>query len=73
MRLVGLNPDGFPTSHRYKLSDFGKKVFDNPKDAALLAQKMTEKYEKARGWTGDRHMRRTWEKYLTELESEGHE
>ena len=73
MRLVGKNPDGFPTPYYYKLSDFGKRIFDNPKDAALLAKEMTEKYERTWGWTGDPPMRRTWTKYLSETESEGHE
>lgn len=73
MRLVGKNPDGFPTPSYFKLSDLGKRIFDNPKDAALLAKEMTEKYERTWGWTGDPPMRRTWEKYLSETESQEHE
>lgn len=65
--LVGLSPEGYRTPYRYKLSDIGSKVFYTAKEAAQLAQKMTEQYERTWGWIGapDIQLRRTWEKYLS--------
>ena len=45
-------------------------IFDNPKDAAMMAQRMTEDYVKRWGWVWRMHpdmppMPRRWEKYLT--------
>ena len=53
IRLVGPNPEGHMTPYFYKLSEIGKKIFFTPKDAALLAQQMTEKHERTWGWMGD--------------------
>ena len=61
---VGKDPDGHGALHYFKLSDLGKNVFFNPKEAAELAKQVTEKYEQTWGWMGDPPLRRTWEKYL---------
>lgn len=63
---VGKDPDGYGALHYFKLSDLGKNVFFNPKEAAELAKRVTEKYEQTWGWMGDPPLRRTWEKYLKE-------
>lgn len=65
IHLVGPNPKGFMTPYFYKLSKIGQTVFFTPREAAMLAKQMTEKYQRTWGWTGDPPMRRTWEKYLT--------
>ena len=61
---VGKDPDGYGALHYFKLSDLGKNVFFNPKEAAELAKQVMEKYEQTWGWMGDPPLRRTWEKYL---------
>lgn len=63
--LVGKLPGRGMTPYRYPLKDVGARVFYAPREAAMLAKQMTEKYEQTWGWTGDPPMRRTWEKYLT--------
>ena len=71
MRLVGPIPKGdrsFPTPRYHKVSNIGKTVFYTAHEAAELAKKMTEDYDKAWRWTDDPPMRRTWEKYLEEHE-----
>ena len=37
----------------FKLAAIGEKVFYTPREAALLAKKKTEKYERVWGWLGD--------------------
>lgn len=64
MRLEGKGPDGYIKLRYRKLTDIGKKVFNNPQDAARLALKYTEDYEQIWLWTGERPLRRTWAKYL---------
>ena len=49
----------------FKLAAIGEKVFYTPREAALLAKKKTEKYERVWGWLGDPLLRRTWA-YLLE-------
>lgn len=63
---VPVGDRSFPVPRRHKLSDIGKKVFFSAREAALYAKELTEKYECTRGWTGETHLRRTWEKYLEE-------
>lgn len=62
INLLGPDPDGSMTPYFRKLSGIGKDVFYTPREAALLAQDMTEKYEKIWGWLGppDIPMRRPW-------------
>ena len=48
--LRGYSPEGFPTPYRYKLSDVGTKIFYTAKEAAELARKMTDTYERTWGW-----------------------
>ena len=45
MKVVGLSADGYITPWFYRLSDIGKRIFHTPREAALFAQKKTEKYE----------------------------
>lgn len=54
------------TPYYYKASDFGKKVFFTPKEAAQEALRRTIDQDQI--WTkyGEPPMRRTWEKYLEE-------
>lgn len=59
IKLVSLSPRRGELYY-YKLSDIGKRVFYTPAEAALLAEQMTEKYEKA--WKET--LRRPWEIYL---------
>lgn len=63
--LRGYSPKGFMTPYRYRLSDVGTKIFYTAKEAAELAAKMTDEYERTWGWLGepDIPMRRSW-KYL---------
>lgn len=54
-----------------RLDSENPKIFDNPKDAALLARRMTDEYLKHWGWVWRQHpdmppMPRRWEKYLQE-------
>lgn len=70
IRLVGPNPRGFTTSYFYRISEIGKKVFYTAQEAALLAQQMTEKYERTWERMGDPPMRRSWEKYLIRAKGE---
>lgn len=67
--LTGLSPDGYKMPFCYKLSDIGSKIFFTPKEAALLAREMTERYEHTWGWLGapEIPLRRTWNHYLTEV------
>ena len=62
----GKNPDGYMTPYRFKLSDLGKNVFYTSREAAELAKKATEDYERTWSWTKDPPLRRTWEHYLNE-------
>lgn len=66
VEMIGQSPDGYSTPSYYKLSDIGVTVFYTPKEAALLARKMTEQYEYTWGWVGlpDIPMLRPWEKLL---------
>lgn len=72
VKLVGPDPNGFLTPCFQKFSAIGKEVFYTPREAALLAQVMTEKYEKMWGELGppDIPMRRPWEKLLKETQTE---
>lgn len=64
--LRGRSPKGFWTPYRYKLSDVGTKIFYTAKEAAELARKMTDTYERTWGWLGepDIPMRRSWDNLL---------
>lgn len=66
--MTGLSPDGYRTPYRYKLCDIGLRVFYTAREAAYLAQEITEKFERTWGWMGeaDASLRRSWEKYLAE-------
>lgn len=63
--LIGKFPGRGMVPYYYPLKDVGARVFYTPREAAMLAKQMTEKYERTLGWMGDPPMRRTWEKYLT--------
>lgn len=52
--------------YRYRLKDVGEKVFYTPREAAVLAKQMTEKYERTWAWMNDPPMRRTWAHLLEE-------
>lgn len=59
---------GIEIVHR-RLMDIGTKVFFTAGEAAVLAQEMTEDYEKRWAWTerwGDVPLRRPWEHLLKE-------
>lgn len=58
--LTGKIPDRGMVPYRYRLKDVGEKVFYTPREAAELAQRMTEKHERTWGWMGDPPMRRPW-------------
>lgn len=66
--MLGKNANGFNAPHYAALRDIGKRVFYTAKEAALYAQELTEKYERAWSWMGDPYipLRRTWEKYIKE-------
>lgn len=64
--LTGKIPDKGMVPYRYRLKDVGEKVFYTPREAAELAQRMTEKYERTWGWMGDPPMRRPWAYLLKE-------
>jgi hypothetical protein len=67
IKMVGEVPGHGMMPRHHKLSDLGKrKVFQTPREAALYAKELTEKYEKTWGWTSDPPLRRTWEKFLEE-------
>ena len=62
--VTGKSPDGYRTPYRYKLADLGKSIFFTPREAAELAQRETERYERTWSRMGYPPMRRTWEVYL---------
>lgn len=66
VRLQGKSPDGFMAPYSYKLSEVENRVFYTAEEAAQLAKKMTERYEKSCGWLGPPQipLRRPWEQYL---------
>ena len=49
-----------------RLDEIGERVFYTAREAALLAKKETEKYERIWGRLEKEPLRRTWEKYLEE-------
>lgn len=53
----------YVTPIRRKLSDLGKTSFFTAREAALLAQKLTDAYNFAWGWC-EESLRRPWERYL---------
>lgn len=63
--LVGNLPDRGLVPYHYPLKDVGSYVFYTPYEAAVLAEQITEKYERA--WAGmkDPPLRRPWA-YLLE-------
>ena len=63
---IGLSPGGYRTPYRHRLSDLGRNVFYTPKEAAGLAEQATEIYESKWRKLGYAPLRRTWEKYLKE-------
>ena len=69
---VCLHTDQIPNKgtvpYRARLSDIGKKIFYTPREAAELAQIMTEKYERVWHFMSDVPLPRSWEKYLKETE-----
>lgn len=64
--LLSQRPDGAQTLSYYKLEDIGKKLFYTAAEAAELAKRMTEKYERTWGWIGapEFPMARPWEDLL---------
>lgn len=66
IRLVGPDPRGFLTPYYHKVSEIGQKVFYTGREAALMAKRMTEKYEQTWAWTKEPPMRRTWAYLLEE-------
>ena len=67
MRLEGFTPEGHTILDYRSLDDIGKTVFTTAREAAVLALKKTEDYERIWAWTekyGDVPMRRTWESLL---------
>ena len=67
--MVGPGPVGrekiIETTIR-RLDEIGERVFYTAKEAALLAKKETEKYERIWGRLEKEQLRRTWEKNLEE-------
>ena len=49
-----------------RLDEIGERIFYTAKEAAFLAKKETEKYEKIWGRLEKEPLRRTWEKYQEE-------
>ncbi len=68
--LLGKLPGRGMTPYRYPLKDVGKQVFYTPREAAELAKRMTEKYERDWGWTGDPPIRRSWTHLLNVTDKE---
>lgn len=64
--LIGKLPGRGMVPYQYPLKDVGTKLFYTPREAALLAKTMTEKYERIWGCIGDSHLRRTWIHLLEE-------
>jgi hypothetical protein len=68
-RLRGKSPYGYIELSYPTLQDIGKKVFYTAREAAELARRTTEDYERRWGWTarwGDIPLRRSWEHLLQE-------
>lgn len=68
IQMHGCGANGVGTIHR-RLKDIGSQIFFTDREAALLAQKMTEDYERRWAWTerwGDVPLRRPWEHLLKE-------
>lgn len=68
IELRGLDPEGYMTLHYERLKDIGTKVFYTTREAAELARKMTEDYERRWSWLGppDIPLRRPWENLIEE-------
>jgi hypothetical protein len=68
IKLVGKDPGGYEALYYYRLGGIGTRIFRTVKEAALLAKRKTEQYERDWGALNppDVPMRRTWEKYLEE-------
>lgn len=66
--LKGKDPDGFMTPYRRRLKDIGTDVFYTAKEAAELARRTTEDFERSWAWIGPPEipMRRLWTHYLEE-------
>lgn len=69
IKVTGKDPSGFMTPWMYKLSDIGTKCFYTAAEAAHLAKRMAEDYERIWGWLGapDIPMRRPWQDLLPEM------
>jgi hypothetical protein len=68
-RLRGKGPDGHTECVYRTVQEIGKKVFYTAREAADLARKTTEDYERRWAWTarwGDIPLRRPWEHLLRE-------
>ena len=71
MFLVGPVGERASVVREYRLADIGKRVFFTAGEAAFYAKKLSDKYDQ----TWERiskgcPIRRTWEKYLCEVEGE---
>ena len=67
--LEGRDADGHMETVHRRLKDIGSTLFFTVREAALLAESMTEDYERRWGWTerwGDVPLRRPWQVYLDE-------
>lgn len=59
--LVGELPNNRGmTPYDYPLKDVGERIFYTPREAAELAKKKTEQYERKWAWMNDPPMRRPW-------------
>ncbi len=63
IKLTGPNPEGHMTPYTRRLKDIGTDVFYTAREAAELARKMTDDYERRWAWLGppDIPLRRPWE------------
>ncbi len=68
IKLRGPNADGHLTPYTRRLQDIGRTVFYTEREAAELARRKTEDYERRWGWVGspDIPLRRPWEVLLKE-------
>lgn len=60
MVLIGQGADHFQVLSYFRIGEIGNHVFFTPYEAALLAKKMTEDYERTWAWIGDAPLRRSW-------------
>lgn len=66
MNLLNCSPLFKGSIAYYKIDEIKKTVFYDPREAALLARVKTEQYERAWGLSGNKALRRPWERILAE-------